>query len=123
MDNLLAHLNQIPPFLCIAIATGRSGGETMAELSQKSGVPIRSLERISSRTTWDGVTVGTASRVAGSCGVSLVSPAMSLRYIRKTAAAKTPLPRLSSIQRKAFNARFEAWVKAKSKECGKPSKP
>jgi len=106
---LLQKLDRIPPFLCIAIATGRKDFLTIAQVSAYSSVPLRTIERISTRMSWGKVNLETAHRVTNACGINLLHPGKSLRYLKNTIQSKSPLPMLGAVQRRAFNRRFTEW--------------
>ena len=113
--SLLKKSDRIPPFLCIAIATGRKDGLTLGQVSALAHVPLRTMERISSISSWKTVRMETADSISTACGINLLHPGKSLRYLKNTIQSKSPLPMLGAVQRRAFNRRFEQWVKLKGK--------
>ncbi|NDJ15523.1 MAG: hypothetical protein EBY17_30840 [Acidobacteriia bacterium] len=112
---LLQKLDRIPPFLCIAIGTGRKDGPSMLELAESTGIPIRTLERISSRTTWARIRTDTIGQISLHCSVDLIDVGPTMRYLKKTISSRSPLPNLKPIQRMAFNRRFIQWKSSQLK--------
>lgn len=112
---LLQKLDRIPPFLCIAIGTGRKRGLSMMALANDAGIPLRTLERISSKTSWSNIRPDLIDRIACRCSVDLIDVGPTMRYLKKTVSSHSPLPHLSPVQRIAFNRRFVLWKTSKLK--------
>lgn len=75
-QTLLSRLDRTPPLACRIAAIKRGGDGTLrrkiiAELSALSGLPARTIINILYLPSWEGVKVGTASRIADACGVKL----------------------------------------------------
>ena len=118
MNSLQILLSRMPPCLCAAVASGRKGRLSPREISIKSGIPLRSVERLSSQVSWENVKMGVAWRFADACGVDLVRQGRTRNYMKTTLRQSSiPLPGLTPRQRAAFNNRM---AKIKS---GTPSPP
>lgn len=113
--SLAPHLNRIPPFLCAAIAKGRNPPLSPREIATRSGIPLRTVERISGKIMWDSIKVGVAHRFALACGVDLLRQSRTKNYLRTTTRqASVPLPNLNARQRAAMHKAMQETKKAKT---------
>lgn len=104
----------LPPFICAVYASAqRHGAFTTGLLALRSGLSLRTVERLSARLHWDGVKIGVDTKFFAACNINPKQPAKVLRYFRETMLSETPLPHLSAIQRQAFNRRMKQWLVAK----------
>jgi hypothetical protein len=81
-------LDRMPPFLCRAYAhVSLGGGHTrpkkVGEIARDSRLSLRSVKRISRRTTWAGMRVSMAFQFAEACGVNLMSPTRAIKALRR----------------------------------------
>lgn len=109
--SFLPHFQKLPPFMVAAIAKGRKNNPlTSQQIAAKSGIPLRTVERLCGLVRWHGVKAETIDRFESACGVDLISQSRVKHYLRCTATlAKTPLPNLTSTQRKVMNALMMEW--------------
>jgi hypothetical protein len=95
--SILAHLNKVPPPLLLALASSRGRTLSVRELSARSGVPIRTLTRISMMPDWSTVKLSTLSDIARACRVDLLRLGSVRRRIKRMAIqARVPFAALHS---------------------------
>lgn len=104
---LLEWLDAVPPWKCRAAAvkkdlrTRQTIRIPAVELSQLSGIPLRTISRISYLKSWDSVNIKVASAFAFACGVNLLAPNPLERYVR--VRFKKGLPFFMKRQRDAMD--------------------
>ena len=89
----LEDFDRLPPFLCVGLANGRRG-ITVKELTARSGLPYSRVRRIAQQMTWAQITIYEAQKFSSACGIDLGRQKADLRYLRRTAATKRPMPKL-----------------------------
>jgi hypothetical protein len=57
------------------------------EIAERSGLPPRTVQRIASAKSWDGIKLGTASKFLAGCGVDIVKRDWLAGFIEKYADA------------------------------------
>lgn len=86
---LVAALDRVPPFVCrmIAIIPGRGGRPTRrlpeSQIVKVSGLPRRTIVRLSYSKTWANISLDTASKFAAGCGVNLLSKNPLFYFFRR----------------------------------------
>lgn len=53
------------------------------EISELSGIPIRTIQSISYRSTWAGISVDVASRFALACGVNILAKKPESEFLKQ----------------------------------------
>lgn len=95
--SLLSHLNRVPPALLLALAVSRGRTLSIRALSLRSGVPVRTLARISKMDEWSSVKLSTLNDIALACRVDLLRMGAVRRRIKRMAVqAKVPFSSLSA---------------------------
>jgi len=79
--SLLEFMDKFPPFLVVAFAR-QIHGRSLSEISQITGISMRSLSRISGMDSWESVRVGVAERLLECCGVDLFNLEEARRLLR-----------------------------------------
>lgn len=69
-------LDKFPPFLCRAVARNstRTKALTVEAIATASGLTKRTVQRLSNKTSWDGISVEVAFSFATACGIDLINP-------------------------------------------------
>ncbi len=104
---LLDWLDAVPPWKCRAAAvkkdlrTRQTIRIPAVELSQMSGIPLRTISRISYLKSWDSVSIKVASAFAFACGVNLITSHPLEQYVR--VRFKKGLPFFMKKQRDAMD--------------------
>lgn len=110
---MLAHLDKLPPFLCVALARVGYRRKTLREIAADSGLNYRKVERISRRLSWASVKVTDAHAFAAACGVDLICQTEAREYLARQRDQKHIFPHLSSAELAKFTAMMERF-KARS---------
>ena len=113
---LLAHIDSIPPYVCVALAKAGSRRMLFAEIADASGLTPRAVRRIACSLTWGRMRVEDVSAFARTCGVDLLFPSKTVTYLRRTIATGKPFKHLSERQRRRLQ---ELDVKAARMRSGK----
>lgn len=79
---LLEKLNQVPPVIMRALAARKGKALSPDEIASKSGLSRSTVQRISSRRTWDGVTIRAACQFSYGCGFDLQHMKVVLKRVR-----------------------------------------
>ena len=111
---LLAKIDRVPPFLCVAIGT-QVHGFSVAEIAKTAGVSLRTVTRLNDCTTWSGIRVSVADKVSNACQVDLLDPTLALDLLRES-QGDTLFERLPPQQRSKVYAMFR---RLKSERCTK----
>jgi hypothetical protein len=101
---LLAWLDRVAPWQCRAMAVKKKWKTermTNKEISELSGIPIRTVQKISYQPSWDGIPVGVASRFAFACGVNLLAKKPERKFLSQR--FKRGLSVFKKSQRAAFD--------------------
>lgn len=99
-DSPLVLLDRLTPVQCRAIARRmdrRGQPLRVSDIAKASGLTIGQVSWISRQKSWDGITVGDASRFMLACGVTLRNHHRHLAYIRTTAKASWPMAHLHKL--------------------------
>jgi len=92
---------KFPPFLCFALARDERGrGLTIPEISQRSGIPQRTINRISKKLTWDNVKSKVIDDFLRGCNFQ--DARKQTDFMRKTARSGNAFSHLSKLRRKGF---------------------
>lgn len=72
VNHVLDLLNTIPPVYCRLLARYKRGRRALSsrEIAEISGLDRHTVDRLSTKTSWDGVRVDTAVKFALACGVN-----------------------------------------------------
>jgi len=108
---MLDHLDQMPPFLCVAMARVGTRRKTLREIAIESGLTYRKVERIARRLTWASVRTTDAGAFAKACGVDLIRQSEAREYLARQRGQKHIFPHLNSAELAKFTAmmgRFRA---------------
>lgn len=103
---MLDHLDNLPPFLCVALARVGYRRKTLREIATESGLSYRKVERIGRRLSWSSVKVGDAHAFAKACGVDLICQAKAREYLARQRDQKYILPHLNSAELAKFTAKM-----------------
>lgn len=104
---LIEWLDAVPPWKCRAAAVERNEKTNRVvripaiRLSELSGIPLRTISRISYLKSWAGVNAEVASAFAFACGVNLLAPNPLEKYVRTQ--FKKGLPYFLKKQRDAMD--------------------
>jgi len=82
--SLIAHLDRLPPAVCLALARQDGRTLTLEEVSARAGVPTRTLSRIAAKRSWAGVKLKTIEAIAGACDVDLLNQSKDRERLRKS---------------------------------------
>jgi hypothetical protein len=90
---MLAQANKVPPFLCRLVARKRSGWHPMscADIGKKAGLSKSYVASLSLKTSWKGVPIEVVERFSEACGVDLLHPQDTLKYLRESKMIFTKL--------------------------------
>lgn len=93
---------KFPPCLCRCIARKKHGYAPMSvrELAEKSGLSKSRVAELSLKRSWKGIPIDTISAFSLACGVDLMRPHDTIRYLRKSKRAH--LERATKAQREFF---------------------
>ena len=96
--SLLDNLNGIPPSLLLALGTRSGRTLSLAELSEVSGVPLRSIARMAVAPDWSVYRqLVLLSDIAEACGVDMFNQGDARKRIKRMAVqAKVPFSSLSA---------------------------
>lgn len=101
---ILAWMDRVPPWKCRAMAVKKEWKMermTNKELSELSGIPIRTIQSISYRRTWTGIDIDVVSRFAFACGVNLLAKKPESKFLKQR--FKRGLGVFKKSQRAAFD--------------------
>jgi predicted transcriptional regulator len=98
-------MNRFPPFCCRLVARERRGrrGLSHAEIARRAGITRKTVERLSMKTDWSGVSVSKAVRFAIACGVNHLKMARQIDYMKRRGMVHI---RNAPAAQKAFYARL-----------------
>jgi hypothetical protein len=101
MKSILDYLDRIPPFMCRLIAR-KDGGIPMTtqEIVERSGLNVKTVNRLSKSRTFAEVTVRAADAFRVACGITPRNHAEQLRYIRATSKSGKPLRHVDKLPRR-----------------------
>jgi hypothetical protein len=109
-------MNALPPFICYTYASDpKHGGFGTRQLAERSGLSLRTVERLCGYISWGKVKNEVESKLFVACDIDPKKPSIVFRYFRETMKSKTPLAHLSPVQRAAFNRRMALWIELASK--------
>jgi hypothetical protein len=116
---LLEFLDQNPPFWCFALARNREARKKASrlsreEISKRSGLSLRTIDRITSRISWRGVRVDQASAFLVGCGTDLFHVNVDKNFVLNVVRRGVQFPHLTAVQLKALNQRVERFQAAKA---------
>lgn len=74
---------------------------TNKEISQLSGIPVRTVQKIAYQASWEGISIGVASRFAFACGVNLLAKKPERKFLSQR--FKRGLSIFKKSQRAAFD--------------------
>jgi hypothetical protein len=81
--SLLEHLDRFNPILCRMLARKNGHRIKVDDLAAAVGVTRRTIIRLSKQKSWNGVSVGTASRFMSACGIDPFHLGSIRRFVRK----------------------------------------
>jgi len=81
-------LKQFPPFLVRLAARKKGRPKTRREIIIDSGLPGRTIDRLSRARTWDHVTCRVMFAFSNGCGVDLARLRQDRDYIKRRARAQ-----------------------------------
>lgn len=106
---LLNRLNKCRPFFCYALARkpdrslrGRHKRYTLAEISERSGIPERTCYRLANKLSWRGVDIELGSAFFYGCGVNPFQLQVQKNYVKKTSQVKHKFAHLLPSQLKSL---------------------
>lgn len=105
-------LEMYPPFLVVAIA--RQHGRTMLTIAADSGLPLRTVSRISALWSWRDVNMDKVEKFCRGCNFDLKSTRKADEFMRRTAKSKHKFSRLTPIQRRTLERKIVEWQKLQS---------
>ncbi len=81
---VLQKLEIIPPFICRLVARTDHGrrGLTHKEIATRAGLACSTVKRLSTATTWKGISVGTAEAFSAACGVNHLEAKRHKEWLR-----------------------------------------
>jgi hypothetical protein len=103
---MLSLFNQLPPFLCAAVARVGVRRKTLVEISKESGLAYRKVERLSRAECWDRIKVEDACAFSEACGVDLINQSSTRKYLRRQQSVKNVLSHLTADQLKKVTERM-----------------
>jgi len=116
---------ECPPFLAYAAAKRQSHGKAwigLDELCRRSGLPRRTVIRLGSKITWDGVKADVIGRFLKACNIdlckwNLIDTNRLHAYLRAQFTVRCrPFQHLNhGKQYSKFNERCEKWIKLTDK--------
>lgn len=120
--SLLDRLDRTPPFAVYYLARlskCKRSHPGIKGVSKRSGLSRSTIERLSRRMTWAGVTLDTMDRFCAACGVNFLKVSRNCtfmvqphrRYLSCVAEGKfkNPLQHLGVRQKSNFNKRCQQW--------------
>lgn len=116
---VLKHFDNLPPFVCVALARKARRRMTLPEISKASGLSLRKVERIAPALSWKDVKIRDAEAFSQACGVDLVNQAAARYYLARQRKVRQVFSHLTDRQLDQF-IRLSA-VRAKS--ISAPSSP
>lgn len=125
-SKLSKRLDRFPPFLCYALCTvklprvrdtdGWKWQErrrwrriNRQELSERTGIPERSIERYVQRVTWQDFVVGDMLRFLDGCGIDLMHVEPTMKKLKNISQSKTRFQHLTTVQRAMLMRKFREW--------------
>jgi len=108
-------LESFPPFVVAALARKGRRSPTMQEIAATSGLPLRTVARISSLFSWRDVNFGNIELFCRGCAFDLKSIRKQAQYLRGTASAQHKFSHLSTARRHSFEKRLVEWQKLQAK--------
>lgn len=111
MTSLLQQLDRTPPFWIFALARTRENGLharrlTRQEVSMRSGLALRTIDRLSTRISWRNVTVEQVDAFMSGCGTNLP---VDRRFVKNVFKRGGRLPHLTKNQMRTLNRRTAQW--------------
>ena len=112
--SLLDWADEMPPFLCRAMAVKTGKGRRtrripVAELIANSGIKTRRFKYLCKRLSWEDVTVGDMSRFLMACNVDMMHRSTHYDFFR--VHVKSKMPFLTRLQRQNFDKLSLEWKK------------
>lgn len=82
---ILEKINRFPPFLVRAVARKNRGRDymTLADIAEKSGLPVKTIQRISKKARWDDIPLAVADKFALACGVDLLRIRRHVEFMKR----------------------------------------
>jgi len=108
-QNLLATIDELPPFAVYALARRRGTRPTLKQLVAASGLPQRTFTRISRKLSWASVQAGRIEAFCKACGVNLLAQGKHRDFVRHSIKYQRPFSHLSNQQLKTFGRQCAVW--------------
>lgn len=86
MSGLLERCDRLPPYLVRLVARSASKRGvplTLHQIAAASGIPYRTVRRLSRQRSWGNVPIATADKFAAACGVNLMKQKAQLDYLKR----------------------------------------
>ena len=129
-SKLEKRLERFPPFLCYALCRvrlPRMKGEphwrwgerrrwrriSQQELSQRTGFPVRTLQRYIQQVTWRKFLGRDMLRFLAGCGVELMDIEPTTKKLKEIMRAKTRFCHLTVFQRERLMKKFREWKESR----------
>ena len=110
---LTNHLASLPPFVCRLLAKkkGESGFDplTNRDIAERSGLSLRSVIRLSRKTSWAGTKIGVADRYLKACGIDPMCVAKHAGQCRRILCSRNGFEGTRHLHR---SRKLKLWVKA-----------
>lgn len=105
---LLEVANKFPPCVCRMLARKKNGHAPLSvrEIAQKSGISKSIVATLSMKDSWEGVAIEDVVQFSLACGVDLMRPAETMKYIRRS--KRVHLENADPSQKKFFLRLFSA---------------
>lgn len=122
MESLLQTLDRTPPFWVFALARDRTNPKqkcperfSRKEIAKRSGLALRTIDRISSRISWRDVSVGQVDDFKLGCGSD---PELDVKFVRDILKreGKLILPYMTPNQMKILNRRVQMWEMSRAQQ-------
>ena len=82
-NDLLQHLDQIPPCIARLCARRSAKAKSLREIAQDSGLSYQQVNWIALQPTWEDIKIGDALKFATGCDLDLLRPRKKLFYLRR----------------------------------------
>src|ERR1044072_5218491 len=89
---ILSRLDRVPPFAYRLLSKIRISGTyramTLSEIAARSGLHETTIERVSMKKTWGGITINTADKFIHGCGFDPFKQSRAIEMLRRISQSK-----------------------------------